>query len=265
MKTIEELNFTRPIYNFLKKKGINTIEDLKNVDYKLITSEKELYNAVTTRLHSENILYSFEIPFYDVLKRKMQSRLPIKIEETTISNHSKTALYKLNIKYIDELTYLDKESLSKLKTNELGEILYLLKIFNIKLSDKYNNKIIYLNQKIEDLILSDRAIFELKAIGCITISDYIRKDKNIISLCLSKIVVEEMENKITDLFLNDIVPLEIEMNIIETEIKNLNNANEKKKKVLEKLKFLITEKERLLNEIKAKDNEIKKLIKTQKD
>lgn len=265
MKTIEDLNFTRPIYNFLRKKGINTIEDLRNIDYKLIINEKDIYNAVTSRLHSESILYAFEIPFYEVLIKRLQSGEPVKIEETTISSHTKTSLHKLNIKYIDELVYLDMESLNKLKNNELGEVLYLLKIFNIKLSDSYDNRLIYLNQEIEELILSDRTIFELKAIGCTTLSDYIHKDKNSVLPYLSKSTIEEIEDKINEFNLNDTIPLEIKVKILEKEIIELSNINDKKKKVLQKLRFLIKEKERLLDEIKNNEKEIKSLIRMQKD
>jgi len=265
METIEDLNFTRPIYNFLRKKGINTIEDLKNIDYKLITIEKDIYNAVTSRLHSKNILYTFEIPFYEVLIKRLQNGEPIEIEENTISGHTKTALRKLNIKYIDELAYLDMESLNKLKNNELGEVLCLLKIFNIKLSDSYDNRLIYLNQEIEELILSDRTIFELKAVGCTTLSDYIHKDKNSVLPYLSKSTIEEIEGKINEFSLNDTIPLEIKVKILEKEIIELNDINDKKKKELEKLTFLINEKERLLDEIKNREKEIKILIKTQKD
>ena len=260
MKKIEALDFTRPIYGFLKKKNINTLEDLLKIDYELIKNNKEIYNALVSRVHNEKLLFEFELPFYEIIQRRISNRENIKIDELTISTHTKTALKKLNINYINEIAYLDMKNLKQLRNNELGEVLYLIKLFNINLSENYNEKLIILNYNLDELILSDKTIFELKALNCYTISDYIH-NKNSIVIYLSEDTKKEIDDKINELTLSSEEPIEITINNLEYENEKLSNSNEKRRKKLSKLQFLKTERERLLNEAKRMDIEFNKLIK----
>lgn len=262
MKKIEELNFTRSIYNFLKLNNINTLEDIKQIDYNIIKYNKDVYNALVSRLHSEKMLFNFEIPFYEVIKQRIINNDYIKIEELTISAHTKAALNKLNINYVDELVYLDKESLNKLRNNELGEVLYLLEMFNIKLSANYNDKLKILNQKLEELILSDNTIFELKALGCSTVSDYVHKIKNKnIQYYLSISVINEIDNQISDYLINNEQSIELVIKDYQIENNKLNNINKKRQENLLKLELLKKERERLLEESKKIEEDFNKVIK----
>ena len=260
MKKIEEFNFTRPIYNFLKQNNINTIEDIKKIDYELVKNNKDVYNALSSRLHTEKILFDFEIPFYTLIKRRIANKENIKIDELTISAHTKTALNKLGVNYINELFYLDMNSLKQLRNNELGEVLYMMEIFNISPSEKYNSRLVILNQKIDELILSDKTIFELKALGCFTISDYINKYNNVIDY-LSDDTKYEIDNKTNEFMFGDKSPIEIIIKNLETENEILTDSNEKRRKKLLRLEFLKNERERLLKETAKIDDEFNKLIK----
>lgn len=260
MKTIEELNFTRPIYNFLKHNNINTLEDIKKIDYDIIKSNKDIYNALASRLHTEKMLFDFEIPFYEIIRQRLINADSIKIDELTISSHTKTGLNRLNVNYVDELSYLDMDSLMQLRNNELGEVLCLLQIFNIKLSEKYNDELIYLNQQIDELILSDKTIFELKAFGCSTISDYVHKIKNNIVLeSLSASTIIEIEHKITTLMIEKNESIEIKIKNYETENDKLTDVNKKRTQKLLKLETLKNERERLLAESTRIDMEFNKI------
>ena len=262
MKTIEELNFTRPIYNFLKHNNINTLEDIKKIDYDTIRCNKDIYNALASRLHTEKMLFDFEIPFYEIIRQRLINGDSIKIDELTISSHTKTGLNKLNVNYVDELSCLNMESLKQLRNNELGEFLFLLQIFNIKLAEEYNDKLIYLNQSIDELILSDKTIFELKAFGCSTISDYVHKIKNNIVLdCLSASTIIEIEHKITTLMIEKNESIEIKIKNYEVENDNLTDVNKKRRQKLLRLEVLIKERERLLEESKKIDREFNKIKK----
>jgi len=260
MKKIEEFNFTRPIYNFLKQNNINTIEDIKKIDYELVKNNKDVYNAIVSRLHTEKILFDFEIPFYTIIKRRIANNENIKIEELTISAHTKTALNKLGVNYINELFYLDMNSLKQLRNNELGEVLYMMEMFNICPSEKYNDRLVILNQKLDELILSDKAIFELKALGCITISDYIHKFNNIIGY-LSDSTKKEIDSKVNEFMVSDKQPIEITIQNLESENEILADSNDKRRKKLLRLEFLKSERERLLKETAKIDAEFNKLIK----
>ena len=228
MKTIENLNFSRLIYNYLKNNNINTLEDIRKIDYNIIKSNKDVYNALASRLHTEKMLFDFEIPFYKIIGQRLINKDCIKIDELTISSHTKTALNKLNINYLDELVYLDMNSLKQLRNNELGEVLYIMQIFNINISEKYDNRLIILNQKISELILSDKTILELNALGCITISDYVHKIKNNKQLIsyLSNSSINEIENKISNLIVDDNQSIELKIKNYEIENDKLINETE---------------------------------------
>lgn len=262
MKTIEELNFTRPIYNFLKRNNINTLEDIKKIDYDLIKDNKDIYNALVSRLHTEKILFDFEIPFYEIIKKRLINKDYVRVDELTISAHTKTGLNKLNINYVDELLCLDMTSLKQLRNNELGEVLYLLQIFNINLSEVLDDKLIILNQRIDELILTDKTIFELKALGCSTLSDYIHKVRNkSIKSYLSNSSINEIENKINEFMFKSIDSIEINIENYKMENKKLNDINEKRTQKLLKLEFLKNQRERLMEESKKIDREFSKLMK----
>ena len=151
-------------------------------------------------------------------------------------------------------------SLKQLRNNELGEVLYMMEMFNICPSEKYNDRLVILNQKLDELILSDKAIFELKALGCFTISDYINKYNNVIDY-LSDDTKYEIDNKINEFMFGDKSPIEIIIKNLETENEILTDSNEKRRKKLLRLEFLKSERERLLKETAKIDAEFNKLIK----
>ena len=259
MKIIEEMNFTRLVYRFLKLNNINTLEDIKKMDYSLINSEKGLYNILSPRIHSDGMLFDFEVPFYNIIKRRLVVGECIKISELMMSSYTKSALNKLNVNYLDEIGYLDIETLKLLRNSEFGEIMFFIDFFNINLSNKRNSKLDVLNLSLEEIILSDNAVFELKALGCVNVSDYVHQKRNSILLYLSDEVIVEADNKIKELFNSDVIPLEIVLKQEEQVTVKLQSEKDKKEQCLIMLEKMYEKNTRLFNDLEEMDKKIKKI------
>jgi len=259
MKKIEEMNFTRLVYRFLKLNNVNTLEDIKKIDYYLINNEKDIYNALASRIHSENMMFDFEVPFYNIMKRRLVVGESIKISELLMSSHTKTALKKINVNYLDELSYLDMNTLKLLRNNEFGEVMFFVNFFNISLSDKRDSILDILNLDLDEVILSDNAIFELKALGCMCVSDFVHQKRNSVLLYLDDEVIVEVDNKMKELFNGDLIPLEISLKQEEQESVILQNEKDKKEKCLKLLERLHEKNVSLISEIEDMDKKIKTL------
>ena len=88
MKEIDELNFTKPIYNFLKQNNINTLEDIRKINYELIIKTFTILQLQDYIHKLNNIICYLDLDTKEKINNKINEFLSDKEQplEITIKN-----------------------------------------------------------------------------------------------------------------------------------------------------------------------------------
>ena len=256
---IEELKFASLTEKYLIRNGYETLDDLTKIGYDALKNDGTLYNSVINKVHQNGRLMDFEVYFNAVIKKRLRNNEHIKIDELSISEHTKTSLKKINVDYVEELAFITDDMLKDFKIGELKEIQLIIKILGI---NKSKSNILNVRDTLKkyDVKLSEKTYAEFRAFSLNKLKDYLylsEEQKNCLSADCRKELEELIKNTYNDV---EVSKIDIEVEEMKEEIKQLEKSINLKEKQIKKLKELSNDKIILEQRLSEVNKQLKKTI-----